>query len=206
MKELLKKFYLHLVTTAIACFPLISGAPVGDSTDLTNSWLLTHPVAVLIISSCVLLLTAILLAIQCGGCTEMEVGTDSHPAAGGDGKPSGGAVTFSSPLDINGESNTGGAGLPYSLNPNVNTTPGFAGYQTVGGNNIAGYGQGGMQTAGGYQAPMSPSTPAIQTQGYQVQSQPDAPTLGPHAHRPAVEPPPPSYNESVGRGWITRPQ
>ncbi|XP_033745808.1 uncharacterized protein LOC117331298 [Pecten maximus] len=208
MKEVMKKCVCFVATT-ITCVSLTSAAPVNDSTDTSSSWYLTHPVAISILSVCGLILTAIVFLVQCGGCTEMEVGSENHPAAGGGGKSAGGTVTYSSPMDTNYDSNTGVTGLPYSLNPNMNTTQGFAGYQTVGGNNIAGYGQGNMQTAGGYQAPMSPSAPSIQTQGYQVQSQPRPPAPGPHAHRPAVEPPPPSYNESVnnaasGHGWLTR--
>lgn len=199
MKTMVENCF-SIVVTILACVPSSGGAPVSDSID--TSWYLTHPV-VLVLCVCGLLLCAILFLVQCGGCTEMEVGTESHPAAGGGGKSIGAAVTYASPMDTNYDCNTGGTGhgLPYSLNPNVNTTQGFAGYQSPGENNIAGYGN--IQTAGSYQAPMSPSAPTIQTQGYQVQNPPNAP--GPHAHRPAVEPPPPSYNESVGgSGWLTR--
>ncbi|OWF41603.1 uncharacterized protein LOC110462180 [Mizuhopecten yessoensis] len=203
--EMLRKHCLCFIATTLACIPLTGGAPVSDSTNLRESWFLTHPIAVCGLSVCALVLTAILFLVQCGGCTDMEVGTDSHPASGGGGKSATSAVTYSSPMETDYDSHAGGAGLPYSLNPNINTTQGFAGYQSVGSSNIAGYGQGNVQTAGGYQAPMAPSAPSIQTQGYQVQNPPNAPTLGPNAHRPAVEPPPPSYNESVASGWVTRP-
>lgn len=194
---------------------------VSDIDSVNEDWLVEHPVVLAMMSVCTLVILVMVL-IQCGGCTEMEVGTDSHPASGGAGKSTysgivGDANTtvmhsaHTMPGDSHYDPNAGSPGLPYSMNPVGTTVQGFTGYQPVGGyqgDNIAGYQPGGFQTqsVGGYQAPVQPNAPAIHTTGYQVQNQASAPQLGPHAHRPAVEPAPPSYNESMrsGHGWVSR--
>ncbi|KAK3103888.1 hypothetical protein FSP39_022655 [Pinctada imbricata] len=135
----------------------------------------------------VLLLSAVLFVFLCGGCTGMEVGTESHPASSGGKSDHYNDHMITSSMAFPDNNPAGGAtdqSMPYSLNPTIPSAPGFAGYQQVPQSDTSGWGGGGYG-----------QTNAPPTQGYGTRSP------GPNAHRSPfdTEPPPPSYNESMSR-------
>ena len=157
----------------------------NSGSDLKDFSLFGEHAALFVIFSVCLTIVSVLLLTICGGCTDMEVGSENHPAASGGSmkhRTSGNYVSdtnthvmqSSHVMQDNTNTSYGTQPLPYSLPPANMEVQGFTGYQS------------------GTQAAQS-SAPPMQPGGYGY-----APGSNAHVQPMAA---PPSYNESVRRNY-----
>ncbi|KAK3588007.1 hypothetical protein CHS0354_014538 [Potamilus streckersoni] len=175
---------LRLFAFVIILPPLCTGASVENKGNFGASSFINNHSDLLVLVTFVVL--SIVIVFLCGGCTDIEVSTDTHPACGDSRSKRdyssigmGGATVVTEIYDPNRQQ----VPLPYSLSPQIlNTANTFVGYESstlsaqayLPGNNVR---------------PTAPSAQDCQ------------PTrIGPGVHHPVGESemPPPSYSEAVG--------
>ncbi|KAL3852549.1 hypothetical protein ACJMK2_016173 [Sinanodonta woodiana] len=166
---------------------LCAGVSVENEGNFgASSFINNHAYLLVLASITTFAVLSIVIIFLCGGCTDIEVGTDTHPACGASRSKRdynniglGSKTVVTEIYDPNGQQAT----LPYSLNPQTfNTAHTFVGYESS------------TQSAQAYLLGNNVRPTAQTAQDYQ------ATRLGPGVHHPAGESeiPPPSYSEAVG--------